>query len=194
MHLLAFVHRKAWQCSIMNARLLGPSTWWGPQWLGIIWWFLCAHMYIHMHGVSNKGLPPISFGRTASGAHVVYISGVVWCIQCVFTLSSGFHASLFNKMAQGGFAASRRSFRQGRVLKKLGALSVTEGDEGYRILCTSSKKSATVTYFSELLPEFNFWGDGGIHVTWRSHGAHMGFICKEECGEILLVWRCEACD
>ena len=173
-------------------------VYWGPvlggahNGLGIIWWFLCAHMYIHMHGASNKGLP-ISFGRTASGAHVVYISGV-WCIQCVFTLSSGFHASLFNKMAQGGLEASRRTFRQGCVLKKLGALSVTKGDEGYRILCTSSKKSAAVTYFSELLPEFSVWGDGGVHVTWHSHGVHMGFICKEECGEILLVWRCEACD
>ena len=71
MHLLAFVHRKAWQCSIMNARLAGAPVRGGAHnGLGTIWWFLCAHMYIHMHGASNKGLP-ISFDRTAMwGPHV----------------------------------------------------------------------------------------------------------------------------
>ena len=45
-------------------------------------------MYILMHGFKNKWMP-ISNGRTTSGCHIVYISGV-GCIQYVFALSSGF--------------------------------------------------------------------------------------------------------
>lgn len=132
---------------------------------------LFVHVYILLHSISNKWML-IFYGRTASGAHVVYISRG-WCIQCVFTLSRVFYASLFNKMAHGVREASRRSFWRGRVWKKLGALSVLDDDDGYRILRASCRKSAAVTPFSELLLGFSIWVHCGVYVTWRSCGVHV---------------------
>ena len=65
-----------------------------------------------------------------------------------------FHASLFNKMAQGMLEALQRRFRRNGVSKKLGALSMMWSDDGYHILCVLARRLVAVTYSSALFAKF----------------------------------------